>query len=233
VIGRLVEEQHVRLLEQEPAQGHPPTLTSGDLAHIRLTGREPQRIHRHIDLVVQLPEAERVDTLLEVPLLLQEAHHLVVTHRLGKAGTDLVELVENRLLLPNAIHHVPPNILGGIQRRFLGQITDLRARERTRISQEILVHPRHDPQERGFPSTVPAQHADFRAGKERQVNALEDLAGWGHDLSEVAHREDVFAGHRGRKIQEGRPSGSALGLYQRGWWTSSGSDSRSSRDRTS
>ena len=142
----------------------------------------------------------------------------------AKLGADLVELVEHRLLLLDAFHHVAANILGRIELGLLRQKPDPGARQGARIAQEILVHPGHDPEQGRLARAVPAQHADLGAGEKRQVNALEDLAGRGHDLSKVAHREDVFAGHRVGKIREslraceakkGRPSGSALETARR------------------
>ena len=99
VVGGLVEQQHVGLLEQQPAERHAAALAAGELGHVGVAGRQPQRVHRDVDLVVQLPEAERVDPLLQVALLLQQPVHLVVVHRLGEPGADLVELVEHRALL--------------------------------------------------------------------------------------------------------------------------------------
>jgi hypothetical protein len=166
VIGRLVQQQHVRLLEQEAAERHPPPLASGNLAHVGFSGGKPQRVHRHIDLVVQLPEAERIDALLQVSLLLQQTHHLVVAHRLGEAGADLVELIEDRLLLRNSIHDVPANVLGGIECRLLRQKPDLRSRKRSRVSQKILVHACHDAQEGRLSRAVAPEHADLGAREE-------------------------------------------------------------------
>jgi hypothetical protein len=147
--------------------------------------------------VVQLPEAERVDPLLEIPLLLQQSVHLVVLHRLGELRADLIVLVEERLLLLDAVHHVAADVLVRVELGLLRQVPDPGARKRTRVAEEVLVHARHDAQQGGLARAVGPEDADLGAGVEREVDALEDLSGGGHDLSEVAHREDVFAGHGG------------------------------------
>ena len=197
VVRRLVEQQHVGLLQQEPAERHAAALAAGDLAHVGLARREPERVHREVDLVVQLPEAERVDPLLEVALLLQQPGHLVVLHRLGEPGADVVVLVQQRLLLLHAVHDVAADVLLRVELRLLRQKPDAGAGERSRVTEEVLVHARHDAQERRFARAVCPEDADLGARVEGEVDALEDLAGGGHDLSEVAHREDVFAGHGG------------------------------------
>jgi hypothetical protein len=145
--------------------------------------------------VVQLPEAERVDPLLEVALLLQQPVHLFIVHRLGEAGADLVELIEEHLLLLDPFHHVAPDILGRVEPRLLREVANSGAWQGARIAQEVLVHSSHDSEESGFSCAVGSQDADLGAGIKGEIDALENLAGGGHDLAEVAHREDVFAGH--------------------------------------
>ncbi len=76
MVGGLVEQQHVRLLEQDSAERHPAALAAREPRDVRVTRRQAQRVHRHVDLVIELPETERVDALLQVPLLLEEPVHL-------------------------------------------------------------------------------------------------------------------------------------------------------------
>ena len=179
VVGGLVEQEHVGLLQEQPAERHPAPLAAGDLRDVGLARREPERVHRHVDLVVQLPEPERVDALLKIALLLQQPGHLVVVHRLGELGADLVELVEHRLLLAHPLHHVAAHVLGRIELGFLRQVADLGSRQRARLAEEVLVHPGHDAQQGGLPGAVGAEDADLGAGIEREIDALEDLAGGG------------------------------------------------------
>src|SRR4051812_30817412 len=40
MIGRLVEQEHIRLLEQEAAERHAPLFASGDLGDVRVAGRQ-------------------------------------------------------------------------------------------------------------------------------------------------------------------------------------------------
>src|SRR5690606_33601732 len=61
VVGRLVEQQHVRLLEENATKRDPASLTAGKRLDGGVIGREPERVHRDVDLPVQLPEALRLD----------------------------------------------------------------------------------------------------------------------------------------------------------------------------
>ncbi len=66
VVGGLVEEQQVGLLEQELAQRHPALLPTGQHRDVRVTGRAAQRVHRLVELGVEVPRVAVVDVLLEL-----------------------------------------------------------------------------------------------------------------------------------------------------------------------
>jgi len=64
----------------------------------------------------------------------------------------------------------------------------------------LAVDAGHDPQERALPRPVRAEHADLGARVEREVDPFQDLAlGAGHDLLQIAHREDELWRHVGPK----------------------------------
>ena len=93
VVGRLVEQQDVGLLQQEPAQGHAPLLAAGENADQRIARRAAQGVHRHFQTRVDIPGVQMIDLLLQLALPLQELVHLVVRHRLGELVADLVVLL--------------------------------------------------------------------------------------------------------------------------------------------
>ena len=90
VVGGLVEQQHVGLLQQQAAERHPAPLATGDLRDVRVARRKPQRVHRDVQLVVELPGAEVIDPVLQAALLLEQLVHRVVVHRLGELHRDRV-----------------------------------------------------------------------------------------------------------------------------------------------
>ena len=65
VVCRLIKEENVRFLEEQPAEGHPPPLPSRKHADIRVPGRAPEGVHRLLQLAVQVPCVLMVDLLLE------------------------------------------------------------------------------------------------------------------------------------------------------------------------
>ena len=74
VVGRLVEQQHVRLRQQQAAQRDAAALAAGQLGHVGVPGRQPQRVGRDFELALDFPAAGRVDRVLQIALFLQQAH---------------------------------------------------------------------------------------------------------------------------------------------------------------
>ena len=66
-----------------------------EMGHRRVGGRQPQRIHRHVQRAVELPAVARVDGILQLGLLGQELLHRRVVHRLAELIGDDVEAVED------------------------------------------------------------------------------------------------------------------------------------------
>jgi hypothetical protein len=55
VVGGFVEQQDVRLFQQQAAKGHPAPLPTGDDVHRRVTRRAAQGIHGHFQPGIQVP----------------------------------------------------------------------------------------------------------------------------------------------------------------------------------
>ena len=100
VIGRLVEQENVGLLQEQPAQRHSAAFAAGQNLHRRIRRRTPQRIHRHLEPRIEIPGILMVELLLHLALPLEQRVHLVVGHLFGKLGVDLFELFQqvDRLL---------------------------------------------------------------------------------------------------------------------------------------
>ena len=104
VVGGLVEEQQVGLLQQELAERDAALLTAGEHRHLLVAGRAAQRIHRLVELRVEVPRVGRVDGLLQGAHLGEERVEVGVG--LGHRERDLVEPVELRLDRADALLHV-------------------------------------------------------------------------------------------------------------------------------
>ena len=88
VVGRLVEQQQVGRAQQQPAERDAAALAAGELGDVGVGGREPQRVHRRVELGVEVPGVGGVDPLLQAREL--------VGGLVGVVGGELVEAVEQR-----------------------------------------------------------------------------------------------------------------------------------------
>ncbi len=94
MVGRLVQQQQFRLVEQQLAQRDAAALAAGEFRHIGIVGRTTQRIHRLVDLAVEIPQALGLD------LVLQFGH--LVGGFFGIVHRQFVVAIEDRLLLGHA-----------------------------------------------------------------------------------------------------------------------------------
>ena len=165
MVGRLVQQQQVGALQQKAAERHTAALAAGERLHLGVAGRAPQRIHGNLDGAIQLPAVGGVDLLLKLRLLGQESVHLVVAHLLAELAGDLVEAVEQRLHLAQALDHVLHHGLGVVELRLLGEIPHLGALGDPSLAAILLVEAGHDPEHRRLAGAVGSQHADLGAGQ--------------------------------------------------------------------
>ncbi len=197
MVGGLVQQQHVRMFQQQPAERHPPPFAAGQRRHVGIAGRTAQRVHRHLQGPLQLPSADGVDLLLQIALLRQQHVHLVVVEGLGEPEADGVELVDQSLGRAEGLQDVLLDGLGGIQFRLLRQISDANAVGGPGLALELGVHAGHDLHQGRFAGAVDAEDADLGAGKKRQGDVLENLAPTGKCSGQSLHHVDVLIGGHG------------------------------------
>ena len=125
VVGRLVQQQDIRLLQQQAAQGHTAALTSREVLHRLVFGRTAQRIHGAFQFAVQIPCVRSVNDVLQLSLTGKECIHLLwVLIVFGKPEL-VVYFFVFRQSVHNALHtfhHYLFHCLFIIQMRFLCQI---------------------------------------------------------------------------------------------------------------
>ncbi len=195
VVGRLVEEQNVRLRQQQTRQRHAALFAAGELGHIGVARRAAQRIERLLDLGVEVPQVERIDLVLE-------RRHFV-GGLFGVIGGDFVVAIEDRLLFGDAFHRVAEHVLGRIEFGLLREVADLDAVGGAGFADEVVGDAGHDFQKRGFAGAVEADHADLGAGQEGERNVFQHLLAARVGLGQLVHVVDVLVGrgHRGRLVK--------------------------------
>ena len=146
MVGRLVEQQKIGLLQEEAAERDAALFSAGELRHVRIVRRAAERVHRLLDLALEVPQALGLDLVLE-------PRHLV-RGLVGIVHGEIVVAIENRLFLPHAEHGVALDVERGIEVRLLRQIANFRALSDEALADELGVEPGHDAHEA---STCPSR----------------------------------------------------------------------------
>ena len=197
VVGRLVEEQQVRLLEEDLAERDAALLAARDLRHVGVGRRQAQRVHRDLELAVELPRVGRLDRVLDALVLGHDLLALGLRELLGELLVELLEALEQAARLRDAL-----------PRRCRGRPWSCRAagpagRKPTRVpsagnaspaksfSTPAMIFSSVD-----LPAPFKPRTPIFAPGQEREVDALQDLALRRDDLPQVDHRVDVLVCHR-------------------------------------
>ena len=123
MVGRLVEQQQVRRLQQQPAQRDATALAARELRDVRVRRRQPQRVHRVLELRVEIPGAGGLDRVLHLGLLLEDLVHLLGRQLLAELRVDLVEARQQRAHWRDALLDVAEHGLRRVERRLLRQIS--------------------------------------------------------------------------------------------------------------
>ena len=215
VVGRLVEQQHLRLLEQQLAERDAAALAAREVGHRAVGRRAAQRVERDLDAAVDLPAIAGVDLLLQVGLLGQQLVHLLLGHLLAEGHGDLVEAVEPTLHVLEGEHDVLADGQVGLEMRLLRQVADAHALRRPGLAAELLVLPGHDAHQRRLAGAVRAEHADLHVRQEGQGDAFEDLAPARVGLGEVFHHVGVLVGGHAQVLTGGESSVLLAGARRR------------------
>ncbi len=103
MVGRLVEQQDIRPGQKQLAKRHAPPFAARQRLDLRVAWGAAQRVHRLLDLRIEVPQILRVDLVLEL-------RHLV-GGLVGIVHGELVVAVELGLLLRHALHDVAGHVL--------------------------------------------------------------------------------------------------------------------------
>ena len=172
VVGRLVEQQHVGLRQQQLAERDAAAFAARDLRDVRVPRRQAQRVGRDFELALEVVAVGRLDDGFEPRLFGGDLVEVGIGF--GVRGIDRVEPGQRVLDVLRRVFDVAAHVLGRVELRFLRQEADLDAGLRPRLAFELLVDARHDPQQRGLAGAVQAEHADLGAREEAQGDVAQD-----------------------------------------------------------
>ncbi len=142
VVRRLVEEEQVRRLEQEPAEGHAPALATGEMGDRLIGVGALQGIHRLRELALEVPAIGRIDLVLELAHL----GHQAVEVRIGCGHllAYLVEAVDLRKQVAEGHLDVLEHGLVLVERRLLLEEPHRIARRQACLASRDILLASHD-----------------------------------------------------------------------------------------
>ena len=189
MVCRFVEEQKIRLAQQELAECDAALLTTGEVGHGRLGRRATQSIHRLLELRIDLPRVGVIELFLQIAHFLHELVRVIGGHQLG----DFVVALELHHRLAEPVFDVLPDILGVVEDRLLHEDAHRRAGREESLSVTGLIDPRHDLEDARLAGAVGADDTDFRSRIEAHRYVVEDdlvavrLAHLLHGVDEFRH----------------------------------------------
>ncbi len=142
MVGRLVEQQHVGLLQQQTAQRHTAAFTPGKGVDFLVVGRALQCVHGALKLGVDVPCIRGIEGILQFPLTLYESVHFIgILQHVGVAEccVDIIELLEQIHHRLHALAHNLNHRLFGVKFRFLLQVSHRVTWREHHIALEIFV----------------------------------------------------------------------------------------------
>jgi len=117
VVGRLVQQQHVGLRQQQAAQGNAAFLAAGKFLDLRLPRRQAQCVGGDFELVLDV--VARTGGQYGFVLGLLDGELVEVGIRFGIGGVDRVELLLRIERFAEAFLDRAANRLLGVELRFL------------------------------------------------------------------------------------------------------------------
>jgi len=199
MVGRLVEQQKIRRLQQQPAERNPAAFAARKLGDVGVRRRQAQRVHRVLEPRIEIPGVRRVDLVLQLALLVEDLVHLLRREILAELRVDLVVARQERLMDATPSIDVAEDVLRRVELRLLMEKPDGNPRAGKRLAEEARVLTGHDLQQRAFPRAVQAKDADFGAEIKGQPDIVEHAGVGRVHLPETLHRIDKFRHGRSMK----------------------------------
>ena len=157
MVGRLVKEQDVGLLQEQAAKSHAAALTPGQHVHDLLRRRAAERVHRKLQICVQIPCVTGVQFFLQ--LCLSCSQLVIVSVRVSECLVHLVEFCQK---VGYGLHALHDDFLDGLARlklRLLLQVAHRVSVQEPGLAGIVLVDSCENLEEGGLSCPVLADDA--------------------------------------------------------------------------
>ena len=192
VVGRLIEQQYIRLLQQQTAQRDTSPFTSRKVFDQLVAVWTTQRIHRSFQGCIEFPTVFVVDGFGQLSLTFDQLGHLAVVHRLHEFGVHLLILLEQGDHFGTTLFNHFTDRLVVVQFRLLLQVADGISGREDHFTLKILIQSGDDLHQCRFSGSIQTDNADFGTVKKREVDVIQYFFLVGEDFADPHHREDNF-----------------------------------------
>ena len=152
VVGRFVQKQHVRVGEEQAAEGNAAFFATGERCDWLFPRRQAQRVGGDFHAALVVMAAARGQFVFQLGLFGGE--RVKVRIRVGVGGVNGIEF---GLYVFHVAHRFFDDFAHGffgVKLRFLRQVADADAGLRPRFALDVGIHARHDFQQGGFARAV-------------------------------------------------------------------------------
>ena len=209
VVGRLVEQQRLRLPDQQRRQAEPRPLPAGQRAEppVRFDAAEAEPVTDELRAPVGVPEVVGLGPFQDAAVLVQ---HRRVVRPVGHRRGQLVEPGGGDAALGQRVVEDVAEGRVHAERQLLQQEPDVRAAQH--LAGAGFFEPGEQPQQRGLAGAVLADQAEPLPGRRGQRDAVEDDAG-------AVAEDDVLGlqGKEGGHVRSPGPDGKKRKSRRASW----------------
>ncbi len=151
MVGGLVEQEHIGLLEQQTAEGHTATFAAGECLDGLVVGRTLESIHSAFELGVDIPGVGSVELILKFGLTGDECVHLVGVFKYIRVSESFVDFFEFGKEVHDGLHSFAHDLDYGFARvevRLLLEIADRVSRRENDFAAVVFVDAGYDLEKR-------------------------------------------------------------------------------------
>ena len=167
----------------------------GERRDVLIARRQPQRVHRVLDVAVELPESLCIDAVLGLLELVADLLHLRGREILGELRGELLVSLQDRALRGHAILDVAAHVLLRVELRLLREESRAETVGDARVADVFGIEAGHDPKERRLARSVGPENTDLGVRIKGERDPAQDLALRRDDLFELIHLVDELRRH--------------------------------------
>ena len=191
VVGRFIQQQHIRLFQQQAAHRYATALAPGQIADFGIPVRQTHRIGGALQLRFQVMAVVRLDNFFQTTLF--RGQFVEIGVRLGVERVNLIQALQRADHFRHCLFNGFADRLLRVELRLLRQIADFDTRLRTRFAFDVFIDARHNAQQRGFTRAVQTEHADFRAWEKAEGDVLQNMTLRRYHFTDAMHAIDELS----------------------------------------